>query len=191
MKESKQYLYIVNVTRQLSIDMINHFNEKGAEVNLVTGALEVNYTPLHPNVKVTYFAKYNSSSAFKRIFTWIRFTISSFLYVLFRSRKKELILITSPPFIVFIGLFFKKIRNQNYHIIIWDLYPDALINFGILKENSFIIRIWKRLNKKCFSSAATIFTIGKHLSEAIEKYTIAKPVIIPNWVDTDFIKPIP
>ncbi len=188
---SKKYIFIVNVTRQLSIDILNYFNQQGAEIHLITGVLEVNYAPLDPNIKVTYFIKYQSTSSFKRLYTWILFSIYSFFYVLFSSRKKELILIASPPFIVFIGLFFKKIRNQNYHLIIWDLYPDVLINFGVLKENSFIIRIWKKLNVKCFSFASTIFTIGKHLSDAIERYTNEKPIIIQNWVNTDFIKPIP
>lgn len=188
---SKKYVYIVNVTRQLSIDMINYFHTKGADVHLITGTLEVNYAPLNPAVKITYLVKYNNTSALKRLYTWILFTVQSFFYLFFISSKKELIIITSPPFIVFLGLFFKKIRNQKYHLIIWDLYPDALINFKVLKEKSFIIRIWKRLNKKCFNQAQNIFTLGRHLSEAIEKYTYKKPIIIENWVDTDFIKPMP
>ena len=97
---SKKYVYIVNVTRQLSIDMINYFHSKGDEVHLIAGVLEVNYAPLHPNVKVTYFIKYNSTSAFKRLYTWMLFTIYTFFYLLFSSRKKGLILITSPPFII-------------------------------------------------------------------------------------------
>ena len=188
---SKKYVYIVNVTRQLSIDMINYFHSKGADIHLITGTLEVNYAPLNPAVKVTYLIKYNNSSALKRVCTWVLFTVQSFFYLLFINRKKELIIITSPPFIVFLGLFFKKIRNQKYHLIIWDLYPDALINFKVLKEKSFIIKFWKKLNKKCFNHAQNIFTLGKHLSEAIEKYTYKKPIIIENWVDTDFIKPMP
>ena len=40
--ERKKYLYIVNVTRQLSIDMINYFDQQGAEVRLITGVQEVN-----------------------------------------------------------------------------------------------------------------------------------------------------
>ena len=187
----KKYIYIVNVTRQLSIDMINYLHAKGDEVHLITGVIEVNYAALHPGVKVTYLIRYNSTSSFKRLFTWVLFTVSSFFHVLFSSRKKELILITSPPFIVFIGWFFNKIRGQKYHLIIWDLYPDALINFNMLKEESLIIRWWKKLNRKCFDRAENIFTLGIHLSDAIGKYTGKKPVIVQNWVNADFIKPLP
>jgi glycosyltransferase involved in cell wall biosynthesis len=46
------------------------------------------------------------------------------------------------------------------------------------------------MNKKCFSNAETIFTLGKHLSNAIKQYTNKEPIIIPNWTNTDFIKPL-
>lgn len=187
----KKYIYIVQVTRQLSIDIINNFAKQGAEIHLITGIIESNYEALDPKIKVTSLIKHNSTSTLKRIFTWSIFTIFSFFYVLFSSKKNELILVTTPPFIIFLGSFFKKIRKQNYHLIIWDLYPDVLINFGTLKESSFIIKTWKKLNTKCFDNASSIFTLGQHLSSAIEKYTKKEVIIIPNWVKSDFLKPIP
>lgn len=187
---SKKYIYIVQVTRQLSIDILNEFSAQGEEIHLITGIVESNYKALDPKIKVTSFIKHNSISTIKRLFTWSLFTILSFFYVLFSSKKKELILVTTPPFILFIGLFLKKVRNQNYHLIIWDLYPDVLINFGSLKKSSLIIRTWKKLNTRCFNNASTIFTLGKHLASAIEKYTKKEAIIIPNWVNSDFLKPI-
>ncbi|HET6244974.1 MAG: glycosyltransferase family 4 protein [Bacteroidetes bacterium] len=188
---SAKYIYIVQVTRQLSIDIVNNFSRQGADVHLITGVVESNYDALDQKVKLTSLIKYNSTSSFKRLFTWSVFTVYSFFYVLFSSRKNELILVTTPPFIVFIGLFFKKIRNQKYHLVIWDLYPDVLVNFGVSKESSLLIRIWKNMNIKCFNNAETIFTLGQHIADAIQKYTKKEIVIIPNWVKSDFLKPIP
>lgn len=187
---SAKYIYIVQVTRQLSIDIINNFSKQGAEIHLITGIVESNYEALDPKVKVTSLIRYNSTSTFKRLFTWSIFTLYSFFYVLFSNRKNELILVTTPPFIVFTGLFFKKIFHQNYHLVIWDLYPDVLVNFGVSKESSLLIRIWKSLNIKCFNNAATIFTLGKYLSDGIQKYTHKDIITIPNWANSDFLKPI-
>jgi glycosyltransferase involved in cell wall biosynthesis len=187
---NKKYIYIVQVTRQLSIDILNTFSRQGADIHLITGIVESNYEALDPAIKVTTLNKHNSTSAFKRLFNWGLFTFLSFFYILFSSRKKELILVTTPPFIVFLGLFFKKLRNQDYHLIIWDLYPDVIVNFGVAKESSFVIRKWKKWNVSCFSRAKTLFTLGGHLSKAIESYTVKKPVIIPNWTNTDFLKPL-
>lgn len=102
----------------------------------------------------------------------------------------ELILVSTPPFLSFLGLFFNKIRKQIYHLIIWDLYPDVLVNFGVFKEGSLVIKAWKNLNISSFNRSAHIFTLGRHISESIEKYGEKKPIIIPNWVDTEFVKPI-
>lgn len=187
---AKKYIYIVQVTRQLSIDIINCFVKEGAEITLITGVIESNYTELDPKVKICYLNKYNNTSTFKRLFTWSVFTFYSFFYVLFKSRKNELILVTTPPFILFTGLFFKKLRKQKFHIVLWDLYPDVLVNFGALPSTSFFIRIWKKLNVSCFKRADNIFTLGKHLSAAIKKYTANEPVIIPNWVNSNFLKPV-
>ena len=190
MSNKKKYIFIVQVTRQLSIDILNTFASQGAEIELVTGVVESNYAPLNPSIKVKFYNKYDNTSGFKRMFTWSLFTFLSFFHVLFSSKKKELILITTPPFIVFTGLFFKRLRNQNYHLIIWDLYPDVLVNFGVLKESSWIIKYWKKINKTCFTKASNVFTLGKHLANAINNYTQETPKTIPNWVNADFVKPM-
>lgn len=187
---SNKYIFIVQVTRQLSIDIINNFVDNGAEVELITGIVEPNYADLNSKVKVKCFLKYDNSSSIKRLLTWSVFTFLSFFYVLFKSRKKELIVITTPPFIVFVALLLKKIRNQKYHLIIWDLYPDVLVNFNVLSNESFAIRIWKKLNKNAFNNSENIFTLGKHLAVAIEKYTSKQAIVIQNWTNTGFIKPI-
>lgn len=187
---AKKYIFIVQVTRQLSIDILNRFADNGAEIELVTGIVEVNYAPLNPNIKVTTFNKYDNTSTFKRMYTWSVFTVLSFFYVLFNSRKKELIIITTPPFVIFLGSFFYRLRKQEYHLIIWDLYPDVLVNFGVLKQGSWVLKTWKKWNANCFKLASNVFTLGKHLANAIKVYTKKSPIIIPNWVNSEFVKPI-
>lgn len=186
----KKYIYIVQVTRQLSIDIINNFAEQGHEIRLLTGIVESNYKPLHPAVKTKLFTRYNNKSNFGRLLTGTNFHLQVFFYLLFYGRKFELIFVTTPPSIVFLGLFFKRLRNQKYHLILWDLYPDVLINFKMITKDSLIARIWKNRNRKCFENASSIFTLGKSLSDAIRKYTSKSPVIIHNWTNTDFIKPL-
>ncbi|MBL7889146.1 MAG: glycosyltransferase family 4 protein [Bacteroidia bacterium] len=185
-----RYIFIVQVTRQLLIDIINAFVKEGAEIELVTGSVEPNYATLDSRVKIKYFNRYDNTSTFKRMFTWSVFTFFTFFYVLFRSRKKELILISTPPFIFFIGSFFKRIRGHKYHLIIWDLYPDVLVNFGVAKKESFIIRTWSNMNRRCFDNSDSLFTLGKHLQDAVKAYTSKEVVIIPNWVNADFVKPV-
>jgi hypothetical protein len=46
----KKYIFIVQVTRQLSIDILNNFADQGIEIELVTGAVESNYAPLDSRI---------------------------------------------------------------------------------------------------------------------------------------------
>jgi glycosyltransferase involved in cell wall biosynthesis len=86
--------------------------------------------------------------------------------------------------------FFYRLRKQKYHLIIWDLYPDVLVNFGVLKDSSWSIKYWKKINRNCLQNAENVFTLGQHLMDAIAKYMNKPVVIIPNWVNSEFVKPM-
>jgi hypothetical protein len=77
----KKYIFIVQVTRQLSIDILNNFADQGIEIELVTGAVESNYAPLDSRIKIKYFNRYDNTTGFKRMFTWMLFTFYSFCFV--------------------------------------------------------------------------------------------------------------
>lgn len=83
---TKKYIYIVQVTRQLSIDILNNFSKQGAEITLITGIVESNYQVLDANIKVKYLNKYNNTSGFKRLFTWSLFTIRSFFMCFLKAK---------------------------------------------------------------------------------------------------------
>ena len=187
----RKYIYIVQVTRQLSIDIINRFAERGEEIILVTGSVESNYAPLHPSVKIVRFNKHSSASFMHRMISWSMFTMLSFFFILFRSRRHELILVTTPPFLVHLGDLFCRLRRQKYHLVIWDLYPDVLVHMRVMGETSLPVSWWKKANRSAYENSSNIFTLGQHLSQAIKNYTDRDPVIIHNWSDTRYIQPIP
>ena len=53
----------------------------------------------------------------------------------FKYPKAHLFLVSNPPFTAWIPLFCKN----SYDILIYDVYPDALVEFGYFKQNSWII----------------------------------------------------
>jgi glycosyltransferase involved in cell wall biosynthesis len=169
---------------------MNCFVRNGHSVELITGSVEYNYAAPESSIRIKKYNQYNNSSFTSRITSGLWFTIRSFLYLLFQSRKKELIVVSTPPFIFYTAWLLNRIRNQRYHLVTWDLYPDVLVNFSSLKRTHLIVRIWSKMNEWCFTRAATIFTLGQHLAQAIQNYANVDPVVIPNWVDTSFIVPL-
>ncbi len=188
----KTFVFVNQVTGALFIDILNDFVKKeDCKVILLTGKVEETYIKLAPSVKVYFLIKYNRTKALNRIYTWSLFTLQTSIKLLFLNKKNELFLVSNPPFIPMLGIILKKIFKQRYHLLIYDIYPDALVNFGYIKKKTFIHNIWSKINKTQFSEAKTVFTISENMSETIQNYTPSViPIVVNNWVDTSFIKPI-
>lgn len=189
-KEKKKYVFVVQVTRQLSVDILNAFVRSGAEIELLTGTVEYNYEAPDKDIKIRYFNKYKNATFSSRIVSGIYFTVTTFFYLLFKSRRYELILVSTPPFTFYTAWFLKRIRWQKYHLVVWDLYPDVLVNLGVLNKSNILIKCWRKLNEWAFRNAGSIFTLGKGMEIAIRNYSAVNPLIIPNWVETSFIVPL-
>jgi glycosyltransferase involved in cell wall biosynthesis len=111
-----------------------------------------------------------------------------YFFIVTKYRKAHLFIITNPPFAIFITLF---LRN-NYSLLIYDVYPDALVQYKIFKEKSFIVKYWKKLNSKVFLKANRIFTISEGMSELIASYVSKNRIeVVPIWTDAEFLKPLP
>ncbi len=108
-----------------------------------------------------------------------------------------LFFVSNPPFLSLIGYFLKKLRRQRYVVLVYDIHPDLLIRLGRLKETGLIARLWHRMNRIVYENAEIVFTLGDYMAANLEsKFDVSKTkagkvIVIPPWVDTDFIKPIP
>jgi len=183
-------IFINQVTGYLFIDVINAFADD-YDCCLYAGQLDPAYAALKPSVKYRQFIRYNRNLPYKRIATWLIFTCRVFFSLLFKRGKFELFIVSNPPFAPFIGYFLSKLKKINYHLLIYDVYPDALVNFGIIKKGSFFEKFWAKRNARLYAKANTIYTLSDGMVALIKKYDPATKVeIIPNWADTSFIRPI-
>ena len=127
-----------------------------------------------------------------RLLNYVSFNILSTLAGIF-SGKQDLILAPSPP--LSIGLsaaiigFFKRIP---YVYNVQDINPDVLIKLGILK-NPLFIRFSKWLEKFVYQHARHITVLSEGFKRNLLKkgVPVKKISIVPNFVDPDFIKPLP
>ena len=187
------YIFINQATRYLFIDIINCFAEKRQNVVLYTGEIREGKTKINKNIKTKLLIKYNNSTAFKRLFTWLIFTFIVFFKILFmKKRNTTLILVSTPPFLTFLGIFFNKFFGVPYYLIIYDIYPDVLVSFKVLKQKSFLIKSWNKLNVILYKRATKVFTISSFMSNRIKEQGCNEKKIytVSNWVDTSFIQPI-
>jgi len=102
-------------------------------------------------------------------------------------RNAQLFIVSNPPTATLLPLL---VRNP-FSLLIFDIYPDALVAGKILKETSFIVKWWKNANKKVYSKAQRIFTLTETMGEILQQYTRGKqPIVVPVWTDSTFLKPM-
>lgn len=101
--------------------------------------------------------------------------------------------VSNPPFAPLLAAAFQRLP---YSILVYDLYPDVLVQHGVVDKNSFVATRWARRNQRVFGQADKVFTLSESMRTALRPYFIdnaafqEKTVIIPNWADTDMVKPI-
>ena len=118
------------------------------------------------------------------------FRVTLRILIRFSSRESLSIYTTEPPFLPFFGWFIFKLTRVPYILIIYDIYPDVLVNLGIIKKNKFISKLWEKLNYKSFSRASEIIVLSESMKKKLKKYSIAvedKISVIPSWSDPEKI----
>ncbi len=172
-------------------DIANQLQKNGADVLLFAGLIEKGGVELSPDVQIVASAPYNRKSAASRLFSWIFFSSHCVLYLVFSRGIEKIVTTTNPPFSPLFTCLIASVRNIPYHVILYDLYPDALVQANLVKEVSWIVRAWSRVNRIVFQRAVCVITLSESMKNAARKYGDARFQVIPNWADGQYLRPLP
>lgn len=190
MNKPRKFLLINQYTGYLFIDIVNAFAESH-DCTLFAGQVEPLRQGVDPRVKTVMLKRYNRSTAIKRVFTWGWFTLQAFFRLLFTARDQELFIVSNPPSAPMLGYVMHRLKGMKYHLLIYDVYPDALVQVGMIGQSHFINRIWSRWNKKIIGKAQTVYTLSDNMARLIHRYAPEKEVkVVPVWTDTSLIRPV-
>jgi colanic acid biosynthesis glycosyl transferase WcaI len=126
-----------------------------------------------------------------RLLAWNIYTAWTILNAL-TLRKGDVLFLRTPPLQLGLTAFLAaKLRGVRVVLNVQDIHPDLSIESGILR-NRAAIRFAQGLEKWVYGVSDHIVVIG----EGFRKNLLAKGVpgekmtVIPNWVDTGFLKPV-
>lgn len=173
----------------LMIDIVNAFEETGKFNKVELFAGKINIRPSVPNksVHVIKTIEYKNSKFILRLLTWFISYIHLLFVVWFRSDDTELFLVTNPPFNTFVPLFTRK----KYTLLIYDIYPDTLINQHVIGRDSFLGKLWTKRNKKAFGNAKKVFTITNEMKKVVCNYVDESKVsVVYNWTHNERMVPV-
>lgn len=129
-----------------------------------------------------------SKAILTRAINYISFSLSAFLACI--KSHHDVYLIVSPPLTNILIGFFLRLFGKRYVLSIQDIYPDAAVVSGILK-NRIVIRFFLFLEKLAYRFSDRVIVISNGFARNIAKKNISsnKICVIPNWIDSNEIKP--
>jgi glycosyltransferase involved in cell wall biosynthesis len=152
-------------------DIAQVFIEEYEEVVLM-GSWPVN------DMKTDLIKAYDKRSMTRRLITCLIATIQIFWKVIWKYQDYDLFIVSNPPTAPLLPLM---VRNR-FSLLIFDIYPDVLVNQHILSSNNLIIRWWKKRNRKIYAKAEHVFTISEGMKECLCQYVEADKIeIVPLW----------
>jgi colanic acid biosynthesis glycosyl transferase WcaI len=185
--------------KHTSFQVNSWFVELGVELSKKIGQ-SLMYTCIDSDMEINNLSilsapTYIRTSYFSRLLSWFRYFIGSIIVVWRNPSSTIIFMVAQPPFLPIIGYLRNLLYNQKYIVWVDDVYPDVLVRKGLFKDNSFIIRLWKRLNILTYGRAEFVTTLGPCMATLTKQYVINNRgnkdvTIIPTWVDPEVIKPL-
>ncbi len=183
-----------------TIDIAKELNKKGHNVTIFSSSFS-HYTKkyvdnikstreeIHEGVKFIWIKtpQYRKNDL-KRVINILVFTIKLF-FVLPRNSKPDVIVGSSiHPFGCLAALIISKFKKTNYYLEIRDLWPQTLIDMGLLSYNNIISKFLRLLEKILYNSAKKIIILlpdaDKYIYNLDQKFA-NKIVYIPNGVSLE------
>jgi len=141
--------------------------------------------------RVKRFLTNSTQHPIGRLVAWTIYTAATLANLLFVHRGDVLFLRLPPLQLGVTGIVARRLKGVRFILNVQDIHPDLSIESGLLR-NPFFIRLAQAFEKWIYRQSETIVVI----SEGFRRNLLDKGVpsgkvrILPNWVDTDFIRPL-
>ncbi len=188
-------------------ELAEHLAAQGHEVRVVCGL------PFYPQriIPPPYRGKLacherEAGVDIHRVWVWVRrrgtlldkallqlsFGISC-IYGLARAGRPEVVLCVSPPFASGLpGLLAAALWRVPFIFNIQDIFPDVIVRLGVMREGR-IMRALHAVEKWIYRRSTRICVISPSFAGNLMRKGVpaSKLAVIYNWVDTEFIRPLP
>ena len=193
----------------LMTEMAEGLVKRGHEVRVVTAM------PNYPERRIyegyrnkLYLTEDRNGVTIQRSYVWVRgpkpglvdrvlldtsFMATSIVQA-FKGWKPDVIFATVPPILVSLPVtFYAWVRHCPVILNIQDIVSEAAVRVKLVRSDGMIIKTAQAVETYTYKMANRISVIAEGFTEKLIEQGIPrdKMVYIPNWVDTNFIRPLP
>ncbi|MGB3534570.1 MAG: WcaI family glycosyltransferase [Microcoleaceae cyanobacterium] len=181
----------------------------GHEVRVVTGMPNYPQRCVYPEYKGKFYVTEERNGVIiERSYILIRgpepsvadrllydgsFMVSS-LFQALKGWRPDVIFATVPPLLVSLPVaLYAAICRCPVVLNIQDIVSEAAVRVKLLKNGGLMVSLAQTLEKFAYSQADKISVIATGFTDHLIQHGVPQEKItyIPNWVDTDFIRPLP
>lgn len=190
-----QYFYpSLASTSQLMTDLVVGLCDREYTIEVVTGTqLSKNNFQSLNKFKVIRFSSpfLESQSIIVKLISSLIYLIGSLFYISFKVPALSSILIVSnPPYVGIIGIFFKFLKKGNFYFLLQDIFPESAVYGGIIKPNSIFFKISEKIIYLTYFYCQKTIVLTESMKKFLEKKypelkSKNKIEIIENWAIED------
>lgn len=170
-----------------------HYNIVDADFNkrlLKKKVLGLYYESDYQGIPVYHIPATKSKWVIMRLLSFCYFHFLSLILSLMIGRI-DIVLAPSPPLTIgLIGIIIAKYKGGKAIYNVQEIYPDFIINQGLLK-NRLVIKGLRKLESFIYNHSRFVITIDEKFADIIRPRIHNKNglVVIPNFVDTELYQP--
>lgn len=135
---------------------------------------------------------YARASLKGRLASWLKFDAWASYQLARLPAPAFVFAVSNPPMNAQLGWVLHRLRKSRVALLIWDVYPDHVVQMGWLSATNPVVRAWRKLNQWAIRDSDAVVTLGPSMAQKIAAYVTDEDVpvhIIPNWADTDTFHP--
>ncbi|MDJ0594396.1 MAG: glycosyltransferase family 4 protein [Pleurocapsa sp. MO_226.B13] len=190
-------------TGQLIQELAQNLVQENIQINIFTGqpgyAFKQEQAPCHEQKKNLAIRRSKtvqicSARIRAKALNGIIFTLRAAGHIFRNNRQNDVVLLTTaPPFLGIAGYLANLFFGLEYICLVYDLYPDVIVELGLVTESNLITKVWQKVNALVWQRSKKIVVLSDTMKQRIASKhpQIADKIsIIHNWADADWIKPL-
>jgi glycosyltransferase involved in cell wall biosynthesis len=193
--ENYNIIFLNQMAGPLFRELAEDLAQKWKPCLLYTGHPDTIGKQSENGLHVTPGPVYDRANLITRLFSWLKYFIFAVSILNRQKSNAPCLIVSNPPFLGLAGLLFKLFRGQRFVMLVYDIYPDILVETGRIR-NRLIAKCWDMFNRLIYIHADQVITISDDMACRLNsKLSGSKtkkldiPTIHP-WADVKNLQPI-
>ena len=155
------------------------------------------FGPNMSRLRIEKMPVYNRASKWSRVLSWLNYTLRAFFIMARMPKDSAALIVSNPPILGPAAWLCRVLFRRKYFVLIYDLHPDVAVGMNVLSERNPLTSLWRWANRRVWNRAEGVITIGARMAARLAEQftpantTVGRVEVVPIWVDTQVLKPLP